>query len=330
MDYSQNGTPIPERMRISQLKRPLRQNSNAVFFGLCSVFLLSTVLSYPLAEASRLLAEAFGAGSPELVSAFDMLFDIFISALMLLAPLSIIRLWVNIPPRAAFPMRPPRVSLLTPGVFVCLGTSAAGSLAFGVISAMLEHFWGLRLEFPKFAAPLGSAATALYCVRIILIPAVLEELLFRGVIMQSLRRFGDMFALTCSSVVFALAHNNAAQGVSAFCVAMAIGFFVLRTGSLVTGMLIHFVNNALAVAAEFFISGMSPESAGVFSALHFALYALLGFAGLIWLLLAHGGVFSLRKPSYPLSAGVKAKVFFVSSAAFVYYAIMALSLYLRG
>jgi membrane protease YdiL (CAAX protease family) len=323
MAYWSYQSYFEEKGRERRLARPLRQNSNAVFFGLALVVLLGLFLNYPLQAGVRVLVQRLAPGSDGLGSSLRLLADIIIASLMLLIPMTIIRLWVDIPPWAAFPMRAPKANILSPAIFACLGASAAGSLSYGLISMLLDAVFGVELGAPVYAAPVGAPSTALYLLRILLLPSVLEELFFRGVVMQSLRRFGDVFALVCSSVVFGLAHLNAAQGVSAFFIALAIGFFVLRTGSILTGVIIHFVNNALVVAAEFITRGMDSRALDLFTRLQFALYVLLGFIGLMWLLVVHGGrILSLAPSRWPLTAGKKARVFFFSPSAFAYYAVL--------
>jgi membrane protease YdiL (CAAX protease family) len=282
-------------------------------------------LNWPLQAGARALVSRLAPDSAGLASALRMFSDIIIAALMLLIPMTIIRLWVDIPLWAAFPLRAPKAEILSPAILACLGASAVGSLSYGLISLLLDALFGVELGVPVYAAPVGAPSTVLYLVRIVLLPSVLEELFFRGVIMQSLRRFGDGFALVCSSVVFGLAHLNAAQGVSAFFIALAIGFFVLRTGSILTGVIIHFVNNALVVAAEFITRGMEPRALDMFNRLQFAIYVFLGFVGLVWLLVSHNGrTIGLAPSRWPLATGKKARVFFVSPASIAYFVILTI------
>ena len=64
--------------------------------------------------------------------------------------------------------------------------------------------------------------------------------------MQGLRCFGDGVALLVSAIFFALAHFNAMQAANAFLMGLIIGYFVLRTGSLWTGIILHFIINLLS------------------------------------------------------------------------------------
>ena len=76
-----------------------------------------------------------------------------------------------------------------------------------------------------------------------IIPAVFEELLFRGAIMGSLRRYGDGVAILVSSILFALAHQHLTAALNAFLVGIILGYFIVRTGSLRAGMYMHFFYN---------------------------------------------------------------------------------------
>lgn len=76
-----------------------------------------------------------------------------------------------------------------------------------------------------------------------LIPAVFEELLFRGVIMRGFSEWGKTTGVILSAAAFALAHGNTSQLVYQFLLGLAIGFLVIETRSLGVGMLAHFANN---------------------------------------------------------------------------------------
>ncbi len=83
-------------------------------------------------------------------------------------------------------------------------------------------------------------------------PAIYEELIFRGVILQGLRsRFNDVSAVLLTSLMFAIMHLNLQQLVYPFILGCIMGWVVLRTGSLVSSMLVHFINNFLVVTISF-------------------------------------------------------------------------------
>ena len=78
-------------------------------------------------------------------------------------------------------------------------------------------------------------------------PAICEELLFRGLILSGLRRCGSWPAIVISSLLFALAHASIYRLLPTFCLGLLLGYVVLRTGSIACSMLVHALNNGVAV-----------------------------------------------------------------------------------
>lgn len=100
--------------------------------------------------------------------------------------------------------------------------------------------------------PLNNDARVLilYGMNVIVIPPLVEEIMFRGVILQSLRRYGDGFAVMISAMMFGLYHGNFIQMVFAFICGLVMGFVVIRTNSLLPSILIHFINNSVSLVVE--------------------------------------------------------------------------------
>ncbi len=82
-------------------------------------------------------------------------------------------------------------------------------------------------------------------------PAVFEEFAFRGVVMQPLRKYGDWFAIFVSAFLFGLVHGNMTQMPFAIIAGVSLGYCSTVTGSLWTGVIIHFFNNFLSLINSF-------------------------------------------------------------------------------
>jgi sodium transport system permease protein len=95
-----------------------------------------------------------------------------------------------------------------------------------------------------------SAAPWLYVVLLMaVLPAICEELAYRGFIFGGLVREGaGLRAILVTSVVFGISHGVLQQSISATCMGFILGWVSLRTGSVLPGMLIHVTNNALSVS----------------------------------------------------------------------------------
>lgn len=86
-----------------------------------------------------------------------------------------------------------------------------------------------------------------YVVLCLLAPFV-EEMAFRGAILRAL--LGCMksrwIAITISAVLFALVHLNPAQMPHALLVGLLLGWMYQRTGSILSGVVLHWMNNTVA------------------------------------------------------------------------------------
>lgn len=80
-----------------------------------------------------------------------------------------------------------------------------------------------------------------------ILPALFEEFAYRGVILQSLRRYGDWFAIFISALLFGILHGNIVQIPFAFLVGILLGYVCVVSGSMWISIAIHFGNNMLSV-----------------------------------------------------------------------------------
>lgn len=80
-----------------------------------------------------------------------------------------------------------------------------------------------------------------------LLAPVAEEMVFRGAILRwLLQKQRPWAAIAISAALFAAVHLNPAQMPHAFLMGLLLGWMYWRTGSIVPGLALHFVNNAVA------------------------------------------------------------------------------------
>jgi len=83
------------------------------------------------------------------------------------------------------------------------------------------------------------------------LPAVCEELCFRGFVLRGLtRESGPWAAAVVSSLLFSVAHMDPSRLVTTFATGLLLALVVLRTGSLLPAFLLHLLHNGVAAAAE--------------------------------------------------------------------------------
>jgi len=83
-------------------------------------------------------------------------------------------------------------------------------------------------------------------IMVVLAAPVLEELIFRGIILDGfLKRYSPWKAIIISSILFGIVHFNPWQFVSAALLGVFIGWIYTKTHNLLLAMFIHFVNNLI-------------------------------------------------------------------------------------
>lgn len=116
------------------------------------------------------------------------------------------------------------------------------------------------------------------------LPAVGEEILFRGGVARSLKRKNYLFAIIVSGLMFSIFHGNAAQTVHQFLIGMVFAYLYFASGSLLASIIAHLVNNVLAIVLELAFSGLNINlSYGVYVTLQ-VVGCIVGFVGLYFLL----------------------------------------------
>lgn len=86
-----------------------------------------------------------------------------------------------------------------------------------------------------------------------LIPAICEEIFFRGILQQILRQwFGNIHLVVfVTAIIFSLAHGDIYGLVPRFVLGLLLGYLFYFSGSLLVNVCAHFFNNALIVLYYF-------------------------------------------------------------------------------
>ena len=94
--------------------------------------------------------------------------------------------------------------------------------------------------------PSGGPELLMQFLALCVMPAIAEELLFRGAFQGLMRPCGSAAAIFAPALLFGVLHLHLAQGLTAFACGVFLGWLAERSGSILPGMLLHLVNNALA------------------------------------------------------------------------------------
>lgn len=148
------------------------------------------------------------------------------------------------------------------------------------------------------------------------LPAVFEELVFRGLLLKGMKSFGTVGAALLCGALFSLYHQNPVQTAYQFVCGVAFAFVALQAGSILPTVLSHFLNNALIILLARFGYDDIPAPA-LLPVLVCSVLCLIG--SVVWLL-ADAGVFrragyAVGKTGNGASAGEQRKVAPAAGAA---------------
>lgn len=113
------------------------------------------------------------------------------------------------------------------------------------------------------------------------IPAVMEELFFRGIFQREMKDFSLWAKVLLCGGLFALYHQNPAQTIYQFICGASFALVAAKSGSFFPTVLSHFINNALIVVL--YVLGISSFEGGMY-AIILVLSGICLFGSLVWLL----------------------------------------------
>lgn len=168
-----------------------------------------------------------------------------------------------------------------------------------------------------------------YILAVSVVPAVAEELVYRGCVMGRLRKYGDGFALIVSAILFGMMHGNLLQAPFAFVVGIALGWAVIYTNSIFPAMIIHGLNNLLSVIADIAYENLEAAGFETFYVdfVYMGLYAFLFIAAIlaIYKFSKNDKNFLMLKPYEGLlTFKERIKTFFTSATVIIFLAITLL------
>lgn len=83
-------------------------------------------------------------------------------------------------------------------------------------------------------------------VQLVVIAPLFEEFWFRGIVMQSLRPYGNGFAIFVSGLLFGLTHANFSQFFYASVLGICLGYIAVSTKSIITTTVMHAMFNGMS------------------------------------------------------------------------------------
>jgi sodium transport system permease protein len=167
---------------------------------------------------------------------------------LILAPCLLMAVFLTRSARMAFRIHRPQLSHLAAAIlmgiamhpsYIILGNGIQRVYEIGDETAfVLEQFQSMVMAQPLWAVLLLMAC----------LPAVCEELAFRGFIFGGLLRRGSALrAIVVSALLFGFTHTLLQQSIAASLMGLVLGLIAWRTGGVLCTIIVHAINNTLSL-----------------------------------------------------------------------------------
>lgn len=124
------------------------------------------------------------------------------------------------------------------------------NLLLALVSVLVPAFNANQTQVNDFTGSAASSHQLIALLAVVVIPAIIEETVFRGFIFPAIAgRFGLIIGALGSSVLFGLAHLQANISIYTFLLGLLLCFMYVKLRSIFPGMALHMLNNYLAFLA---------------------------------------------------------------------------------
>lgn len=164
---------------------------------------------------------------------------------------------------------------------ICITFMQIGSVVSSLLSDAVNAIRGVPLSNPVGEMVSETSITVMFIMCVIIGPVV-EEIIYRKLVIDRLRFCGEKFALICSALIFALAHGNFYQVFYSFGFGLVLGYIYIRTNNLKICMAYHMIFNFIgSIVPMLFLRYVDFEANGGAGILIFTAYELLLFAAAV-------------------------------------------------
>lgn len=136
----------------------------------------------------------------------------------------------------------------------------------------------------------GLGTAIVLFIQLTVIAPIAEEIWFRGMVMESLRPYGNGFAILVSAILFGLTHANLEQFFYATALGIFLGYIAVSTKSIVSTIIMHALFNSISgimvlfsVEPSFqeYLLAESKGEAGVVTPMVVLYFVYMGFVALL-------------------------------------------------
>lgn len=236
----------------------------------------------------------------------------FLNVISLVIPIIVFMAVLKLPKSVMLPKSESNRKYSAIGVILSLVIMIVGRASRYFISGILTF---VNIKFDPFDFVYTDnllVMTIFFVVQCFAVP-ILMEILFRGIVMQTFRQFGDFFAIIIAAFATCLCYSDITEKGYYFVLAFVIGMFTMKTGSISTAFLLNCSAQLVSHLINYFMIDMT-YFAGMVYQLVVCMVVLIGMVIVYTRLLDDGDwSFNIDRDNGYLSTREKVKVTFTSN-----------------
>ncbi len=226
---------------VAQQSISLILQIGVVFFAILMLSIFANIYSIDYNEAYKNLSDLFSTKST-----IGLILTILMYVFFIFLPYAFYLVIRKKKISSVMSFKPPKPLQLLTGVFISLGFFVIGKIISGIILLVLQFLKIPPRDIP-LDVPSGILNIILFTIMIAILPPLLEEFAFRGVILGETKGYNPALAVLISAFAFSFMHGTISQIPYAFTFGLAIGYFVIKFNSIWIGIITHFIVNGWAV-----------------------------------------------------------------------------------
>ncbi len=269
-----------------------------VLFDIFSTYLLPVFLELMGLD----IHTAFFSGERHGNETLIIVLDIITQVIGRILPIAILVKHMQMPFSVMFPLKITNKPMFRFGIPAVLLVTA--------VCSMMSYFYEEILSLinidtsRSFMVPTQLENLPLFLVQMIIV-AIVSELCTHGVFLQFTRQFGDGTALIVTSIIYSVCTYDITRMPFAFVTTMVIGYFTIRTGSVITAVTMR-IAQRFFVYTLYFLDYVVDDSYSItLTAMLFFAAIIIGLAGSIHFFCNHSDRFGITLKDRYMSASSK-------------------------
>lgn len=202
------------------------------------------------------------------------------------------------------------------------------SFLYMFFNIFLDKFFGVApipLSDMQLYFPQTGFGVFVYFVSLVIIPPLAEEFVCRYVMLNTLKKYGNTFAIIVTSVFFGFMHAR----VNAFIYATAIGIFIayiaIKTKSIWFPVIMHAVVNGVSFLFQYLYSlSFYEESADTIYFIFLSVISVICLIYLLILIAKHKDLRLIKPENYAHINNKQKFIFFFNIASIIFFVLVIL------